>query len=477
MDATRIQQLVQEVMTRLEQPEPGAAAQVPRGTVRLEGRAAFSDLDAAVAASAAAGPAMRALGLQWRRKAIGAVREASRQAWRMLAEMAVEETGFGRVSDKITKNSIVTELTPGPEDVEPAVYSGDHGLTLIERAPFGVIGSITPSTNPSETVINNSISMLSGGNTVVFAPHPAAEKVSLKAIEIVDRAVVEAGGPPNTVVGLSQGSLQKTEALMRHPGIRLLVVTGGPGVVKAAMNSGKRAVCAGPGNPPVVVDATANIERAGRDIVAGASIDNNIICTAEKECFVVASVADQLKAAMVQAGAFELKPYLLSKLESLIFERTRGPRKHADMNRKFIGKDANVFLRALGLEPEKDHRLVMVEVPADHPLVWSEQLMPVFPVVRLPDVDACIRMAVEAEHGFRHTACMHSRDVEKLSDMARAVDCSIFVKNGPNFAGLGFGGEGPTSFTISTPTGEGLTTARTFTRIRRCTLVDSFRIV
>ncbi|HVP39547.1 MAG TPA: aldehyde dehydrogenase family protein [Candidatus Saccharimonadales bacterium] len=476
MDAAQISQLVAEVMARLENPEPGAAA-VPRGTVRLEGRAAFADVNQAVAAAEQAGPALRALGLLWRRRAIAAMRAAARDGWRMLAEMAVEETGLGRVEDKVTKNSIVTELTPGPEDLEPWVYTGDHGMTLVERAPFGVIGSITPSTNPSETIINNSISMVSGGNTVVFAPHPSAEKVSLKAIEILDRAIVEAGGPPNAVVGLAQGSLQKTEAMMRHPRIPLLVVTGGPGVVKAAMNSGKKAICAGPGNPPVVVDETADLEKAGRDIVAGASIDNNIICTAEKECFVVASVADRLKAEMIRAGAYELQPYLLPKLESLLFAENRGPRKHAVMNRKWVGKDANLILRALGVQPEKEHRLVLAEVPLEHPLVWTEQLLPVFPLVRLPDVDACIRAAVEAEHGFRHTACMHSRNVAKLSEMARAVDCSIFVKNGPNFAGLGFGGEGPTSFTIATPTGEGLTTARTFTRLRRCTLVDYFRIV
>jgi acyl-CoA reductase-like NAD-dependent aldehyde dehydrogenase len=476
VDPSEIERLVAEVMTRFD-ATPAPAVPGARGQVQLTGRGAFADLDEAVAASATAGIAWREFGLEGRRRAIGAVRAAARENWRLLSEMAVEETGLGRVSDKITKNSIVTELTPGPEDLDPHVFTGDHGLTLLERAPFGVIGSVTPSTNPSETIINNAISMLSGGNTVVFAPHPSAERVSLKAVEIVGGAVEAAGGPPNAVVGLSQGSLQKTEALMRHPGVRLLVVTGGPVVVKVAMNSGKKAIVAGPGNPPVVVDETADLEKAGRDIVAGASIDNNIICTAEKEVFVVASVADRLKAEMVRAGAYELKKFQLDRLESLIFEENRGPRKRAVMNRKYIGKDANVILRALGIAPEKDYRLVLVEVPLEHPLVWTEQLMPVLPLVRLPDVDACIAAAQQAEHGYRHTACMHSKNVDKLSRMARVMETSIFVKNGPNFAGLGFGGEGPTSFTIATPTGEGLTTARTFTRLRRCVLVDNFRIV
>ncbi len=476
MDSDTISRMVAEVMSRLEQPQAGPPG-APRGTVRLTGEASFVDLDQAVAASGAAFEALREMGLEARKRMIAAVRQSARENWRLLSEMAVEETGMGRVSDKITKNSIVTELTPGPEDVDPRVFTGDHGLTLIERAPYGVIGSVTPSTNPSETVINNSISMVSAGNTVVFAPHPGAEKVSLKAIEIVEAAIRSAGGPPHVVVGLREGSLAKTEALMKHRGVRLLVVTGGPGVVKAAMASGKKAMVAGPGNPPVVVDETADLARAGRDIVLGASIDNNIICTAEKEVFAVASIADQLKAEIVRHGAMELKPFLLPKLEALIFDEQRGPRKRAVVNRKYVGRDANVILRALGVQPEKDYRLVLVEVPLEHPLVWTEQLMPVLPFVRLPDVDACIAAAVEAEHGYRHTAVMHSRNIEKLSKMARAVDCSIFVKNGPNFAGLGFGGEGPTSFTISTPTGEGLTTARTFTRLRRCTLVDHFRIV
>jgi acyl-CoA reductase-like NAD-dependent aldehyde dehydrogenase len=116
-------------------------------------------------------------------------------------------------------------------------------------------------------------------------------------------------------------------------------------------------------------------------------------------------------------------------------------------------------------------------VDADHTFFWTELMMPVLPLVRVRHVDEAIALAVEVEHGFRHTASMHSRNIDKLHDMARACDCSIFVKNGPNAAGLGWNGEGPTSFTIASPTGEGMTTAKSFTRIRRCTLVDRFRIV
>jgi acyl-CoA reductase-like NAD-dependent aldehyde dehydrogenase len=299
----------------------------------------------------------------------------------------------------------------------------------------------------------------------------------MATVRYLNQGIVAAGGPPNTLATVAEPTIASAGELMKHPLIRLVVVTGGPAVVQAAMNSGKRAICAGPGNPPAVVDATANIDKAGRDIVLGHSFDNNVICVDEKEAIVVDSVADALKASMKRAGAVELKPSDLPRLEKVIFDKNAGPRGHAVINRKFVGKNASLILQELGIPAGPEVRCVLVEVENDHPLIWTEQMMPVLPLTRVRNVDEAIDLAVAAEGGCFHTATMHSHDLAALSRMAKKCNCSIFVKNGRAVAGLGAGGEGYTSFTIASPTGEGLTTPRTFSRWRRCTLVDQFRIV
>jgi aldehyde dehydrogenase len=312
---------------------------------------------------------------------------------------------------------------------------------------------------------------------VVFNVHPNAKQCSIQCIDLLNRAIIEAGGPANVVTTLAHPTVQTAQALMVHPGVRLLVVTGGAGVVQVAMKSGKRAICAGPGNPPIVVDETADIDRAGRDVVLGASFDNNVICTDEKETFVVAEVADRLLAAMRAHGAVVLTASQTKQLENLIFTELRGPRKSGVINRDLIGKNAGVILQKIGMNVPEDLRLGVIDVGVNHPLIWTEQLMPIMPVARVSNCDEAIDLAVEAEGGRRHTAVMHSRNIEKLSRMARRINCSIFVKNGPCYAGLGEGGEGYTSFSIASPTGEGMTDPRSFSRLRRCVLVDHFRIV
>jgi acyl-CoA reductase-like NAD-dependent aldehyde dehydrogenase len=248
-------------------------------------------------------------------------------------------------------------------------------------------------------------------------------------------------------------------------------------VVRQAMTSGKRAICAGPGNPPVVVDATADLEHAGKSIVAGASFDNNIVCTDEKEVIAVESIVDELLRHMSQHGAYVLTEGELHRVERVIFNEQRGPRRRAVVEKELIGKNASEILARAGISSRGDPKLLVARVPNDHPLVWTEQMMPVMPVTSVPDVDRAIELAKEAEHGFGHSAGMHSRDIDALSRMARTINTSIFTKNGPFFAGLGEGGEGHSSFTIASPTGEGLTGPVAFSRLRRCVMVDHFRIV
>jgi aldehyde dehydrogenase len=476
LDPGRIESIVSEVLERLESPGGSAARSAAPGTAASP-LGVHADLDTAVKAARASFEAFGQTPLDTRRRIVAAVRETLLANLLAISELGAQETGLGRVEDKLVKNRLVAEKTPGPEDLEPITWTGDHGMTLLERAPYGVIAVITPVTNPSETIINNGISMISGGNTAVFCPHPNARRVSNLTIDLINRAARRAGATHPLLHSVEVPTLEVAQALLRYPGIRLNVVTGGPGVVKEALAAGKKAITAGPGNPPSVVDETADLEKAARDLILGASLDNNIICTDEKEVIAVALIADRLKEAFARAGAIVLPPHQIEKLRALLLEKEHGPRKHAVINRKYVGKNIDVILRDAGIPCDATRRLALCEVDNDHPFLWTELMMPVLPLTRVRTVDDAIDFAIEVEHGFRHTASMHSRNIDKLSRMARACDCSIFVKNGPNVAGLGWGGEGPTSFTIASPTGEGMTTARSFTRVRRCTLVDHFRIV
>ncbi len=434
------------------------------------GRGVFSDLDSAVSSAQRAFQSYQGMGLKGRFAVIAAMRERAHREVENISRMAVEETGLGRYDQKLIKNRLVIDKTPGPEILDPWAQTGDDGLMIEEYAPFGIIGAIAPTTNPTETVICNAIGMLAAGNAVIFNAHPSAKKVSAYTVQFLNEAIVSAGGPENLICCTAEPTIELAQQLMRHPGIRLLVVTGGPGVVKEAMNSGKKVIAAGPGNPPAVVDDSADLEQAAEGLVKGISLDNNIVCTAEKEIIAVASIADELKRAMARYGAYEVKGDELTRLEKLIVV-------DGHPNKKFVGKDAAVILKEIGVNAPQNTLIAYAEVPENHPFVQLELLTPVTGLVRVRNVDDAIAMAVRCEHGNGHTACMYSRNIAALHAMACVINTSIFTKNAPTYAGLGLGGEGYTSFTISSPTGEGLTNARHFSRRRRCTLKDYFRIV
>jgi acyl-CoA reductase-like NAD-dependent aldehyde dehydrogenase len=474
MNEAQLNAIVEQVVRRLS-PELAKTPSPPsRGSVApaiiSKRPGIFDDFDQAGAAATRAQLEWVRTPVETREKVIEAIRDMSRRVTDEISRMAVEETGLGNVKDKIPKNLLVANKTPGMEILKPQAVSGDHGLMLMERAPFGVIGAITPSTNATETIINNGIGMVAGGNAVVFNLHPSAKGVGCFLISKLNEAIVAAGGPANLIVTIGSPSIETAQALMKHPSIRLIVVTGGPAVVKAAMNSGKRAIAAGPGNPPAVVDDTADLDRAAKDVVDGASLDNNIVCIVEKEIFAVASIADELKKNMGKYGAFEVPSSAVNRLEKLVVHDGHAARD-------WVGKDATKIAEAAGLRVPSGTRLLFAEVDPTHPFIQAELLMPVVGFSRLKTVEDCIAAALQAEHGFGHTATMHSSNIDHLSEMAKVVNTSIFVKNGPSFAGLGLTGEGYTSFTIASPTGEGLTTAISFTRERRCTLKDSFRII
>jgi acyl-CoA reductase-like NAD-dependent aldehyde dehydrogenase len=489
LDEQRIAEIVERVMARLggaggssghgaANPPAGVSAgahltgagpgasRIPRGT-----NGVYQDADSAVKAARRGFEENERAPIATRAKMIAAMRAVTEKHLRELSQYAVEETGLGRYEDKLGKNRLVMEKTPGVEILRPVAFTGDDGLMLTERAPYGVILSVTPTTNPTETVLCNAIGMLAGGNAVVFNVHPSAAGVCNWYVHLLNEAIQGAGGPRDCLVSIEKPTIESANALMKHPGVRLVVVTGGPAVVKAAMNSGKKTIGAGPGNPPAVVDETANLERAADAIVRGASIDNNIICTAEKEIIAVESIADALIKELQRKAVLLLNDRQVRELEKVILEGDH-------TNKKFVGKNAAVIAEQIGIRGQgPELRLLLCDVDEKHPFVQHELLMPVIGLVRVRDSAEAIATAVRVEHGFHHTAVMHSTNIDNMAAMARVCNCSIFVKNDCNLAGLGLGGEGYTSFTIASPTGEGLTTAVHFTRERRCTLKDSFRFV
>ncbi|MBR7132129.1 MAG: aldehyde dehydrogenase EutE [Clostridia bacterium] len=476
-----IEKIVKQVVGALG--NTAAAPSAEYSSTEYQGRklvGIYSDMNDAIAAANEGYKAVRAMSVEKREQIITAIRELTRKEAPIMAEMGVKETGMGKVEHKRLKHLLVADKTPGTEDIVSEAKTGDNGLTLVEMAPFGVVGAITPSTNPSETVICNSMGMIAAGNGVVFNPHPGAICVSNYAVDLVNRASLMAGGPKVLVTSMDKPTLDSAKIMQTHPLIRLLVCTGGPGVVRSVLSSGKKAIGAGAGNPPVIVDDTADIAKAGKDIIDGCTFDNNLPCIAEKEVFAFNNIKDRLISEMLKNGAYLISAAQADALAQVVLvdvtDKKTGKTKKT-INRKCVGRDAAVLLDMIGVKVGNDVRCIICETDFNHLFVQEELMMPILPIVGVSDIDEAIDLAVKAEHGNRHTAHMHSKNIDNLSRFAAAVETTIFVKNAPSYAGIGFGGEGHTTFTIAGPTGEGITSARSFTRKRRCVMADSFRII
>jgi propionaldehyde dehydrogenase len=459
VNETQLQEIVKKVLMQLEV--------TPGNTSKLSG--VFEDMNEAILASKKAQAVMQKLSMDCREKIINNIRKKTLENAEVMAKMGVEETGMGNVGHKTLKHQLLAEKTPGTEDIQTIAWSGDRGLTLVEMGPFGVIGAITPCTNPSETILCNSIGMIAGGNTVVFNPHPAAIKVSNFAVNLVNQASVEVGGPDNIAVSVVKPTLASSEIMLKHKDIPLIVATGGPGVVTTVLSSGKRGIGAGAGNPPVLVDETADIKKAAMDIVNGCTFDNNLPCIAEKEIVAVDQITDELIHYLIENGCFVITKEQQEKLTALVLTEK-------GLNRKCVGKDARTLLSMIGIDSPENTRCIIFEGEKEHSLIAEELMMPILGIVRAKDIDDAIEKAVWLEHGNRHSAHMHSKNVDNLTRFGKAVDTAIFVKNAPSYAALGFGGEGFCTFTIASRTGEGLTSARTFTKQRRCVMADSLCI-
>jgi len=438
----------------------------------------FTCVDEAVAAAQQAFEQLSERTREQRKRIIDHIRRISIDQCVELGTMEMEETKIGRLEHKWEKLKTLGERTPGVEFLESQVYSGDHGLAVIEHAPFGVIGCITPVTHSLPTITGNAVSMIAAGNTLVVNPHPSGRKVAAEGVRRFNEAIHRDLGIDNLICVIAEPTLESAEAIFNHRDVKLICVTGGPAVARAALASSKRAIVAGPGNPPVVVDETADLDRAARSIIQGGAYDNNLLCIAEKEVFVVASVFEPMMDAMERAGAGRLNARQVEALTAKAIVRIgEGDHAHDVPAKEFLGQDAAVLARAAGVNVSPQVELLYGETDEHNPFVPVEQMMPFVPFVRVGDIDEAIAKAKHYEHGFRHTAIIHSNNVRNMTRMGRAMDTTLFVKNGPCMASLGLGGEGYLSFSIATPTGEGVTTPLTFTRERRCSLIDDLCIL
>ena len=459
VNESMVQDIVKEVMAKMQ------LASAPTGN-----HGVFQDMNEAIEAAKKSQKIVRRMSMDQREQIISVIRRKTRENAEILARMGVDETGMGNVPHKILKHQLVAEKVPGTEDITTQAFSGDRGLTLVEMGPFGVIGAITPCTNPSETVLCNTMGMFAGRNTVVFNPHPAAIKTSIYAVNMVNEASLECGGPDNIAVTVEKPTMETSAIMMKHPDIPLIAATGGPGVVTAVLSSGKRGIGAGAGNPPALVDETADIRKAAEDIVNGCTFDNNLPCIAEKEIVAVSSIADELMYYMLnEQGCYLINEEQQKQLTDVVLKGGR-------LNRKCVGRSAKVLLSMIGVDVPDNIRCITFFGEKEHPLITEELMMPILGIVRVKDFEEGLATAKWLEHGNRHSAHIHSKNVDRITEYARELDTAILVKNGPSYAALGFGGESICTFTIASRTGEGLTSAKTFTKARRCVMQDSLCI-
>jgi aldehyde dehydrogenase len=488
LDENALRTIVEDVMRSLGRspivsPAPAPSVSVGQDSsppaIRRSGPrfGVFDDVNAACAAAQVAFEQLRTKGIAGRAKVVEIVKGLCTEKAAEWGRLEFEETKIGRLEHKIEKLQIV-KLVPGVEWLKPNGMSGDHGITMEEHTPFGVVGAVLPVTHSVPTLSGNVINIVAAGNAVVFNPHPGGARCAAVAIRAYNEAIHAALGIENLVCTVEQPTLESFDALTKNEVIRLLCVTGGPAVVGAAMKSGKRAICAGPGNPPVLVDGTGCLKKAARDVLQGGAFDNNLLCIGEKQVFVLEQCFDKFVDGLKAAGAVPLNGSQLTRLTAAAFTTSKdaGGCSHAVLNRKMVGVDASVLAQHAGISAPANTPMLFAETDVDHAFVMEEQMMPMLPVVRVKSVEQGIEFARKSEHGYKHSAMIHSLNVDHMTQMARALDTTLFVKNGPCVAGLGLGGEGYLSYSVATTTGEGITTPETFTRTRRCVMVDNLRI-
>ena len=473
-----IAEIAKEVVARLrvQMQLPDKPATAAPSIAARDG--VFATVDEAVNAAYEAQKKVAALSLDERGKMVDIIVRICNDRREELGRMEMEETKVGRLDHKILKLTNM-RFVLGVEAMRSDARSDSTGLCIIEHAPWGVIGMMLPVTHSVPTMASNAINILAAGNTAIFGPHPSGAKVARYALQLFNREIERVFGFSNVLTTTHEASIEAAEQVFHHPKVALLCVTGGMAVAQAAAKSGKRVIAGGPGNPPVVVDETADLDRAAKCIIEGAAFDNNLLCTGEKEIFVVTSVADAFISAMKRAGAFQLDSAAIERLTraAFTFEGGGGGCARAHVKKDLVGKDASVLAAAAGVRVPADTQLLFGETDENHAFVVEEQMMPFIPVVRVKCIGAAIDASVKAEHGYRHTAIIHTKNVDNATRMARAMNTTLFIQNAPSAASLGVGGPGYFSHTVATPTGEGVTTPMTFTRQRQMVVGNALRII
>ena len=432
----------------------------------------FTDVKEAAAAAFEAFKQLSKGGIAMRQKVVDIVKAMTVANAKEWGTFEFNETKIGRLPDKIGKLEIV-KLVPGTEWIRPDAYSGDHGIMHEEYCPYGVIGAITPVTHSVPTIAGNIINMVAAGNAIVINPHPGGVKSAVMAVSAFNAEIEKQLGIRNLVCCIANPTLESFDAICKNELVSIMCITGGPGVVNAAMKSGKKSICAGPGNPPVIVDDTVDMNKAAADIIAGGAFDNNLLCVGEKEVFVLESVLDKFMAALSANGAVKISSSAVDTLSKSVFENKNG---RTVLKRELIGKDPQVLAEAAGTSVGSAAKMLFAQTVANNPFVLEEQMMPMLPVVAVRNFEEALDAAMKAEHNYKHSAIIHSYNVQHMTAMARALNTTVFVKNGPSTAGLGLGGEGYLSYSIATATGEGISNPKTFTRRRRCVMVDNLNI-
>lgn len=474
-DSQLISNVVEEVLRRLGPGTSTTTAGVgATGGVSRDG--IFQNVDDAVATAQRSQQQLVAAGLDTRDAICKLIKRISIEKAEAWGRFELDETGVGRLDHKIAKLQLL-ENVPGVEFLRAhatVAHSGDEGIGLDEAAPWGVLGVITPVTHSIPTMAANAINMIAAGNSMVVNPHPSGVKSCVEAARVFNEAIKREFNIDPLVNVIEHPTLETASAIFEHTQIPLLVVTGGPGVARAALAQAKRAIVAGPGNPPVVIDETADLDNAAQAIIQGAGFDNNLLCIGEKEVFAVEAIFEQSLAAMQRAGALRLNAQQIEALTKVAFNWEKD---HYAVDKDLVGRDAQKLGKAAGFDVPAGVDVLCGETDESNPFVSEEQMMPFVPFVRARNFDHALDLAIKYEHGFGHTAIIHSNNLEHITRMGRACNTTIFVANGPCTAGLGIGGEGYPSYSIATPTGEGITNPLTFTRFRRVGVSGALRIV
>lgn len=476
MNATLVQDVVSEVMKRLQNGTQAASRLSAPAPAHVDNRyGVYSTVDQAVGAATESQKKLLRLSLDERDQIVKLIKSIAAQNAESWGRIEFDETKIGRLDHKIEKLKILS-LVPGVEYLQTHADSGSNGVCLHEFAPFGVIGVVTPVTHSVPTLSANAINMIASGNSLVANTHPSAANCAALAVKTYNQAIAAKFGIEDLIAMVLPPTIETADQLFNHKGVSLLVVTGGPQVARAALACRKRAIVAGPGNPPVVVDETACLANAAKSIIAGAAFDNNLLCIGEKQVFVVASVYDKLVEQLKANGAAQLTSSQIEALTKVALPVSPKDGK-PHVAKEFVGRDASVLAQAAGTSVPRSTQLLFGETNFEHAFVQEEQMMPFVPLVRVANADEAIDKAIESEHGYRHTAICHSRNLDVITRFGRRAGTTLYVVNGASPSGLGLGGQGYLSYSIATPTGEGITTPLTFTRYRRVMMTGALRMI